>query len=325
MTVKSATDCADEIEQQASEWLERRDFSNWTEGDAGELEAWLAQSLAHRVAFLRLDFEWKRTERLAALRPLKSQSAGDAPGGRSWRKPVRIAAAIAILGVMGALGANFLITPNGKLYATPLGGRKVLTLADGSQIELNTNTALRIAIDEHRRAATLERGEAYFVIKHDAARPFVVTAANHKVVDLGTKFLMRTSGNKLEVALVEGSAKVEPSDAGAARRAITLKPGDIAYALPGSMSVVRKTPADIGSDLGWRRGLIIFRHATLAEAAEEFNRYNAQKIVIADPETARLTFSATLPTHDTQTFVRILGKLFNTHNQTTVEGIVISR
>jgi hypothetical protein len=80
-----------------------------------------------------------------------------------------------------------------------------------------------------------------------------------------------------------------------------------------------------GPDLGWRRGVLVFRHATLAEAAEEFNRYNAQKIVIADPETARLTFSATLPTHDTKAFVRILGKLFDTHDQSTTEGIVISR
>lgn len=314
---------ADGIERAASEWIERRDFGPWSEADAKELESWLGQSLEHRVAFLRLDFEWKRTERLAALRPLKPPS-NEAPAGK-WRRTLRIAAAVAILGVVGSLGASYLLTQNGKSYSTPLGGRKVLTFADGSQIELNTNTVIRIAMDEHKRSAVLESGEAYFSIRHDASRPFVVTAANHKVIDLGTKFLMRTSGNKLEVALVEGSAKVEPSDAREARHAVTLKPGDIAYALPGSMSVVRKTPADIGSDLGWRRGVLVFRHATLADAAEEFNRYNAQKIVIADPETARLTFSATLPTHETHTFVRILSKLFNTHSETTTEGIVISR
>lgn len=314
---------ADDIERVASEWIERRDFATWSETDASELENWLAQSPAHRVAFLRLDFEWKRTERLAALRPIKPQ-ANETPTGK-WHRSLRIAAAVAIIGVIGSVGASYFLTQTGKSYSTPLGGRKVLTFADGSQIELNTNTVIRIAMDEHKRSAVLESGEAYFSIKHDASRPFVVTAANHKVIDLGTKFLMRTSGNKLEVALVEGSAKVEPSDDRGARHAVTLKPGDIAYALPGSVSVVRKTPADIGSDLGWRRGVLVFRHATLADAAEEFNRYNAQKIVIADPETARLTFSASLPTHDTHTFVRILSKLFNTHSETTTEGIVISR
>ena len=93
----------------------------------------------------------------------------------------------------------------------------------------------------------------------------------------------------------------------------------------GAISVTKKTPKDLSNELGWRRGVLVFRHATLADAAEEFNRYNAQKIVIADPETARLTFSATLPTHETHTFVRILSKLFNTHSETTTEGIVISR
>lgn len=314
---------ADDIERQASEWIERRDFGIWSEADAKDLETWLGQSPAHRVAFLRLDFEWKRTERLAALRPIKPQS-NDTPPGK-WHRTLRIAAAVAILGLVGGVGASYVFTQSGKSYSTPLGGRKVLTFADGSQIELNTNTVIRIAMDEHKRSAVLESGEAYFSIKHDASRPFVVTAANHKVIDLGTKFLLRTSGNKLEVALVEGSAKVEPAGADQSQHAVTLRPGDIAYALPGSVSVVRKTPADIGSDLGWRRGMLVFRHATLSEAAEEFNRYNAQKIVIADPETARLTFSATLPTHDTHTFVRILSKLFSTHSQTTTEGIVISR
>jgi transmembrane sensor len=314
---------ADDIEVRASEWIERRDFGAWNDADAKELENWLDQSPAHRVAFLRLDFEWRRTERLAALRPIKPQ-ASEVPAGK-WHRSLRIAAAVAVLGIVGSFGASYFFAQGGKSYSTPLGGRKVLTFADGSQIELNTNTLIRIAIDEHKRSAVLESGEAYFSIKHDASRPFVVTAANHKVIDLGTKFLMRTSGNKLEVALVEGSAKVEPAGGDPSHRAVTLKPGDIAYALPGSVSVVRKTPADIGSDLGWRRGMLVFRHATLAEAAEEFNRYNAQKIVIADPETARLTFSATLPTHDTHTFVRILSKLFNTRSQTTTEGIVISR
>jgi transmembrane sensor len=314
---------ADDIERTASEWIERRDFGTWNEADAKELENWLGQSLEHRVAFLRLDFEWKRTERLAALRPIKPQ-ASDVPASK-WRRSLRIAAAVAMLGVIGSFGASYFFAQSDKSYSTPLGGRKVLTLADGSQIELNTNTVIRIAMDEHKRSAVLESGEAFFSIKHDAAHPFVVTAANHKVIDLGTKFLMRTTGNKREVALVEGSAKVESAGADRAHRAVTLKPGDIAYALPGSVSVVRKTPADISSDLGWRRGVLVFRHATLADAAEEFNRYNAQKVVIADPETARLTFSATLPTHDTHTFVRILSKLFNTHSQTTTEGIVISR
>ena len=294
-------------------------------GDSEELENWLIQSIAHRVAFLRLDLEWKRTERLAALRPLKPQSPGGNTHSGGWRKSLRLAAAVAILGLLGSFGASNLLSSKRDLYTTPIGGRKLLTLSDGSQIELNTNTALRINVDSHHRTVVLERGEAYFSIKHDATRPFVVTAADHKVTDLGTKFLLRTSGTKLEVALVEGVAKVEPVGADVPQHAVILKPGDVAFALPGNVSVIRRTPADLRDDLGWRRGVVVFRHATLQDAADEFNRYNTQKVVIADPETAHLTFSATLPTHDTQTFVRIIGKLFNTRHQATAEGIVISR
>lgn len=317
-----AKSVAEQIELQASEWIERRDFGAWSTADSLELETWLNQSVAHRVAFLRLDLEWKRTERLAALRPLRPEPSGG-NGTNNGRRSLRVAAAIAVLSLLGSLAASSLFGSKGDLYSTPVGGRKVLTLGDGSRIELNTNSALRLDADAHHRGAVLLRGEAYFQIAHDEMRPFVVIAGGHKVTDLGTKFVLRSTGNKLEVALVEGAAKVEPTEGTVSP--ITLKPGDVAFALPGSMSVIRKPIVELQADLGWRRGVVVFRHATLMEAADEFNRYNAQKIIIADPETAHLSFSATLPTHDTQTFVRILAKLFNTRHQVTTDGIVISR
>ena len=61
-----------------------------------------------------------------------------------------------------------------------------------------------------RVTVTLDKGEAYFEIKHDAAHPFVVVwPADHRIVDLGTKFLVRDEANGREVALVEGRASCD--------------------------------------------------------------------------------------------------------------------
>ena len=98
------------------------------------------------------------------------------------------------------------------IYATDIGGRKILSLSDGSKIELNTDTSLRIAKGSGGRRVWLDKGEAYFEINHNAAWPFIVTAGTHRVTDLGTKFTMHETGNWLEVALLEGSARLQSID-----------------------------------------------------------------------------------------------------------------
>ena len=103
---------------------------------------------------------------------------------------MRIAGALGLIVLVGTLAGNYLRGPQGKLIETPKGGQEKLALADGSQIELNTNSAIRLDVGPVHRSVELVRGEAFFEIKHDASRPFVVTAAGHTITDLGTKFLV---------------------------------------------------------------------------------------------------------------------------------------
>jgi transmembrane sensor len=63
-----------QIEELAGHWLARRDRSGWSERDEAEFQAWLEQSTAHMVAFVRLEAAWKQAKRLKAL------SAGVPPG-----------------------------------------------------------------------------------------------------------------------------------------------------------------------------------------------------------------------------------------------------
>jgi len=314
---------ADQIEERAAEWIEQRDFGDWNEHNQRELDAWLAQSVAHRVAFVRLDFEWQRTERLTILRGSEAQSVGEDATHRIGYFLTRFAALMLCVAIIAGATA-YLRAPRDEIYATSIGGHKTVTFSDGSQIELNTDTVLRVNMADNRKVR-LEKGEAYFQIEHDATHPFVVNIADHIVTDLGTKFLLRSGSNGIKITLVEGRARIDSANLFGPKQSATLKAGDVAVATTGAISVARASKDDLANELGWRRGMLVFHHATLEEAAEQYNRYSAKPVVIADSKVGRMIFSATLPSNNVDTFIRVAEKLFNIHSQDRGDEIVISR
>jgi transmembrane sensor len=314
---------AREIDARAAEWIERRDFANWTDADEAALNAWLAESIVHRVAFLRLETGWHSTERLAVLRSVDNSQAM-APREGKWPRMTKIFAAFVVVAALGAAGANYFLRAQDAVYTTPFGGHRIVALADGSVVELNTDTVLRARMSAHGRDIVLEKGEAYFQVKHDAARPFVVLASDHRITDLGTKFVVRSGTGSIEVALVEGRARFESADSSIAMHSAVLTQGDVVVANADSMSVTRKPERELAKQLGWRRGVLVFEYSTLANAAAEFNRYNRRKVVIADADAGRLAISGTFPVNDVTGFAdlaqHVLGLRVEAHSGETVIG-----
>ena len=310
------------IDAMAVEWIRRREFGDWTDEVEREFEAWLAQSVLHRVAYLRLDECWVRTERLAALRAPELSSAVPTRSSRSWIFFLRTVAAAVMIGILGVAGWAYLSRPSEETYTTPVGGREILTLFDGSHVELNTDTVLHV-VNDHRKVI-LVQGEAYFQIKHDANSPFVVLAGGHRITDLGTRFSVRDTAEKLEVALLEGKARIENADSSVPARVAVLIPGDVAIATVNKLSVTKSPVQTLENDIGWRRGVVIFRHMALAEAATEFNRYNLKKLVV-EPSVADVTIDGTFATDNLETFARIARIALGLHVESREHEIVISR
>ncbi len=307
---------ATEIDACAAEWLQRRHFLDWGEKDQVDLDAWLAKSFAHRAAYLRLADVWRRTERLVALRP-------SLPQRESRLRPllIRSIATVAALAFLAVGAVTRRAEPVQQSYITSIGGRETIMLVDGSQVELNTDSALRVSDSKEERTVWLDRGEAYFDIRHDAARPFVVIAGGHKVTDLGTKFIVRRDAKQLEVSLVEGLARFD----GPQNQRTILTPGDVVVANAKSLSVTRKSATVLASDLGWRRGVLVFNHTTLAEAVGEFNRYNRTKLVVADPVAANRMIYGTFPTSGVDAFIRLSQAVFGLRIEKRGDETVISR
>jgi len=309
-----------EIDMRAADWLQRRQFWNWNEGDQAALDAWLAQSPAHEVAYWRLEAAWNETHRLAALhRPAREE----APRVGRWRRFASFGAGILIAIIVGIGAWSYLTRPQIQNYATALGERRTVALNDGSRIELNTNSALRVLADADGRKVWLDRGEAYFEITHDARRSFVVIAGDKRITDLGTKFLVRRDADHLSVALMEGRAKLDALDDTA--KALILKPGDVIDAKPHNVALVRKSEGELKDALGWRHGVLIFKGTTLGEAVDQFNRYNSSKILVADAATARISIGGTFQSNNVTIFADAVHDLLGLHVENRGGVIVISR
>ena len=202
---------ADAIEQAAALWLARED-AGLTSPERAALDAWLAQSSRHKVAYLQLKAAWDRTERLAALKRPSPRAPSPRPG-YAYRLALLVAATVVIF--FGSVHLPWR-QQNEQAYTTLVGGMRTVQLADGSRMELNTNTHVRADVTGKLRIVTLESGEAYFDVIHDARHPFTVYAGNWRITDLGTKFSVFLDGDDVR----EGEAARIPqrcqSDIGAA-------------------------------------------------------------------------------------------------------------
>lgn len=310
---------------QAAAWLERRDRGDWNDDDQIALDAWLAESTENYLFYHRAASAWDRSRRLVALRHPRGEGAAQNAG--RWRAPL-VRTALAGFLTVAVLAAGFAtLNPSShtRTFVTPVGGHETVTLGDGSSIELNTDTVIQTNVGSNYRMASIAKGEAFFKIAHDASHPFTVIANNNKITVLGTQFSVRKEHNRVEVKLIEGKVWFTAEDGRGAPKSALLAPGDVLVATAGALSVAKQTPSTLANELGWRRGLLVFHHSPLAEAVREYNRYNNEKLVVADAEVGKLTVTGSLPADDTREFLTIAQKFFGLHIQKVGEEIVISR
>lgn len=298
---------ARDIDALAADWIAARDGEHWDDDRQRALDAWLDESTLHRVAYLRLESAWRRSDRLAAGR--RSQGTLEPPKtarveGRHGRRLRWVAglAAACLLATVGVLyyGAPF-GTP-GQMHATALGERSVISLADGSRITLNTASRIRVALEPAERKVWLDGGEAFFEVAHDKSRPFVIMAGGQTVTVVGTKFSLKREGDRLDAIVVEGKVRVASSSGATA----ILTAADTAEASADSLHVQHESVDRLTDQMSWIRGQLTLDGMTLGEAAAAFNRYNSRKIRILDASAANLRIGGVFDTDNIGGFTRLL-------------------
>lgn len=312
---------ADIAEIRAARFLTRRDEGDWTPADQAELDNWLAESLAHKAAYWRLEEGWRLADRLRALYdPAETLQ----PVKREWYsfRSFSIAASL-VLALVG-----FGMWPRQEQaqiiqLETRIGERRTAHLPDGSTIDLNTNTNMRVAFERGRRSAWVSGGEAYFQIAHDPSRPFVIHTGTHDVSVLGTKFSVRREGDLLRVAVVQGAVQLTGIGASSTLESTVLRSGSTAVA--NSMAtIVSREPLDrLNQGLRWRDGVIALDGKTIGQAVTELNRYNPIPIVVKDDKLAAMPIGGAFQLDNREGFIRLLREVYEVRVSRTADGKII--
>jgi transmembrane sensor len=327
------------IFEQAAQWWELLEGDGASNSDHREFGEWVARSPERVEAFLQTarlvkaakspGVKWPKTSAEVLIRDAKASretvlpflaariatpvTAGEArlPGNRiAWA-----AAAVLLLGV--GLTLSMLETP--EEFTTALGEQRSVLLADGSRVTLNTASTVEVQMHKSRREIRLVQGEALFEVAHDVSRPFVVRAGNALLKDMGTLFNVDVRSSATTVTVVEGKVDVE-SAAGESSgtqvgHAIGVAVGPV---MLGANERIVVTPAGVGAlqrevnvsaSVAWTQRRLMFEHRPLSEVAEEFNRYNRDRIEIESSELRRQEVTGVFEAEDPGSFVAFLSNI----------------
>lgn len=296
MAGKREPDVDDQIAEEAARWVARLQSSDATERDQREFRLWVQRNPAHQAAYDEFKGLWADlkdvpipSNRLKKLRMSRRGAIGN----------------LLAIGIIVALSTT--LYRGGALdrmrsdYYTAVGEVRSVTLTDGTRVDLNTDTAIIVRFSSHERQIELLRGEAFFNVAHDAARPFVVSDNTLKAKDIGTQYSMRSASSGLgnEVQVEEGSVEVTgKSDQ------VVLNAGDVAsLTAEGRLSVAK---ADVANDTAWRTGKLVFSGQTLSDVLATLERYRYGRIVVLDRAAAQQKVSGIFDLHDTDQALQVL-------------------
>lgn len=333
------------IEATAAAWLSLRDRGMSAE-ETADFVRWLQEDPRHATTFSELDAAWREFDRLGSV-PAGGSAERDpdllAPRFRPRRRRFQpLATAAALLAAAAAV--VWLAYPAGRAaptsVATAVGAFQKLDLPDGSVAQLNTDTAIATAFSAGERHVTVLRGEAYFEVRPDARRPFIVTAGPVVVRAVGTAFNVRWRETEVEVLVTEGRVRVHDADeerpllaaAGPEAAAPMLAAGervripshpDRRDTLPPGAHVEKIDAAEVQRALAWQDRRLAFDATPLADVVREFNRHNRRQLQIADPELASKRFSGSFRPDGYEAFVGLLERDFGVRATRREQEIVL--
>jgi len=296
--------------ERAAQWYALLISGEASAADRARWQAWLAAHPHHRQAWEFVESVSQRV--LAPLRgapdPRQMAAKVCAVHARA-RTRRRVLAGIGALAGAGALGwtARSGSPVAGAIaawtadYRTGRGDIRRFTLADGSQVWLNTASALDADMRADLRRLTLAAGEILVSTAHGDARSFVVDTPQGRMRALGTRFTVRREPAGTFLAVYEGAVEIRTADTGAVRvipagRQTRFDAGRIAAG----------APADAARE-AWSRGELIAWDLSVADVVEELGRYEAAHISLA-PEVAQRRVFGTFPLRDVDGALAMLAR-----------------
>lgn len=304
---------------EAAEWFARLNSKTVSTDALRDFRAWRGTP-GNAAAYAHLEAIWKAAEPLATDTDIAraiEEALTPARTGRSLRDwlqlVVRSPLKFAVLALLGlgllSVSAAVLAGLGGRTYSSGLGEQRIVRLEDGSQLRLDTDTQVRVRFSKDARNIHLGRGQAFFDVAHDAARPFTVAADDTEVRALGTRFDVRRDAGGVQVTLVEGKVRVRQTEGD---HQWTMAPGEqlrVTEAKPSAPDQVRRI--DVAAATSWTSGRLTFHQTPLASAVAEVNRYGRTKVSLDAPGLADRQVSGAFDSGDTEAFVAAVADLYD--------------
>lgn len=282
--------------EQASYWVCLLHDRDCTPLQKQKFQAWLSQSPQHQLAFQQVEAVWQQFGGVETQAKLQLDAAraylSIKQRQRRWRTTQSLALAACILLVVLAMPFIRLMLDNGT-YRTAKGEQAHLQLSDGTRIDMNTDSEIKVAYTLFERKIRLERGEALFIVKHDADKPFEVVASNGFIRDIGTQFNVYKQTDKVAVTVFEGEVRVSYLQANPPHN---LTAGmQLTYNHDGQNQLINNKD-DFQDITAWRDGHIVFKSQSLGTVLEQLSRYHAVKLSVGNAKLAALKVSGSFPT-----------------------------
>jgi len=326
----------EQIYIEASLWIAKLD-RELSEEERRQLQRWLHQHKEHARVLMEMAALWDKMDSLARLADLFQPPA--AKSRHYWRYgAVAASLVIALLGTglwtqgkhLDEKLATTEVVATGQMaegiYETAVGEQSSVNLPDGSQLVLNTNSRVHMKYTAEQRLFVLERGEINIEVAHNKQRPLSVIAGDKMVQAVGTAFNVRIH-NAQEVALLVTDGKVlvaehqkpEPIDQIKAQRLTTKalavsKNEKILLGAP-KANIAHVNDAEIGAELSWRRGNIVFSGETLEQALSEISRYTSVEFEVDNSDLKRKRIAGMFKTGDIEGLLQSLEQNFNIHSE----------
>lgn len=289
---------------QACAWIARLRSDALSDADRRAFALWVAESPANHKAFDEMAELWgdlgvlshlpldeiypesvpaarhRNTRHTANSQASRKPAApsGNEISGSGWNLPQWLmggSAVAACLGIALWIGNQWLqqAPTQQQMYTTAVGEMRTVDLPDGSRVQLNTNSELIVNFSREERRTQLLRGEAYFDVARQTARPFTVSAGSANIRVLGTQFNVERNPENTRVSVTGGTVAVSE-----ARTASGLQPETVKLTRNQKVSVSGSGLSDVvhtseQEALDWTQGQLVFDETPLSEALEELNRY----------------------------------------------------
>lgn len=265
----------------AREWVLRLADGDMNAEDLEELKRWRAADPSHERAFCEARKSWRTLGRFE--HEFSRHAATDEPAARSKLAAARwgkMGGAMVAM-VASILAAVLLFDPATRMRAdhlTATGEIRSIDLPDGSRAVMNTGSAIDVDYDQGERRIVLLRGEAWFEVRRDPSKPFIVRAHDGQVRALGTAFSVRGEPDRRTTVIVSHGT-VGISDGTSITS--TASAGELVNFGVGKLT---QAPAvDVDSLLSWRERRVVIRDRPLREAVAELDRYHRGVIVVLGP------------------------------------------